>query len=144
MAELAERIFSFVVPLNAKPGNVCTINLPSGQAVELVLPDGVQGGTSIEFVVSGGDGTNDVIEDDASTKVVTAQLYWEARPSRRSSQDATGLSNATTEKVFTAVVPKGHRGGAFMHAELTEGGPILVVPVPDGAKPGTSILFEHY
>lgn len=141
---MAERFFSFVVPLDAMPGNVCKINLPSGEAVELVLPEGVQGGTSIEFVASGGDGIED--HDDASTasttKVVTAQLYWEARPSRRSSQDATGLSNATTEKVFTAVVPKGHRGGAFMHAELTEGGPILVVPVPDGAKPGTSILFE--
>ena len=72
------RVFSFEVPKSAKAGDVCKVNLPDGESVELTIPETAVPGATIEFAAP----SDVLIEGRLSTKSPKKSLLrysWQSR-----------------------------------------------------------------
>ena len=125
------RVFSFEVPTDSHPGDVCSVHLPDGSCVEVTLPESAVPGTTIELEVPDDGGTDTFASGENVPDAVPCRLYWEGEPqssarspsgSHRSSGLSKGLSNSRLERIYAARLPPGHPPHEPLHVELAPGG----------------------
>jgi len=130
--------FEVVVPPGAETGAVLRLTLPSGEAVEVPVPEGAVPGDKLSFELS--KSSLQAVEMALSGE----QIIFPGKvcKGKRLKKPPENFGSGNGGPIFEVVVPSGWVVGVHTHFQAQLGDVVAAIPVPEGCDPKTVLHVE--